>query len=182
MPSVFSASDIEKGYFQFVWIDKRILHSKKIYEAPYFLEAEISYAEGSSRAGIVLWVDLPGEAVQEPHHGDPGFNSEGIALYPTEEGDSMIVQFTGAFVHHNTPVTQIKVPKPDTASSLKGLNTYRIEDYDSAVYVFLNEAPFFLVELDDKTGPIYSSGTVYNAAMDVMGTFSDMEINDVGKV
>ncbi|RED98342.1 hypothetical protein [Marinoscillum furvescens] len=126
-PNIFSASDIENGYLQFQWISKRIIRSKNTLVPPYILVAEIGYGNGSHRGGIVIRVDNnQGERVQEPAEGDPGFNSEGIALYPTENGESLIVQFTGAYETNNTPVTRIEVPKPAGIASLKHQNTFRI--------------------------------------------------------
>ncbi len=114
LPNIFTASDITNGYLQFEWIDKRILRSKVEYSSPCILEAEIAYGDGSNYGGIVIRAvgNGSGEAVQEPADsgGGDGFNSEGIAFYPTGDADSLVVQFTGAYMQYNTPVTRIKVP------------------------------------------------------------------------
>lgn len=181
--SIFSASDIENGYLQYKWIEKRILQSKEVYSSPYILEATINYEGGSNRGGIVIRTETnPGEKVQEPAQGDPGFNSEGIAFYPTDDGDSLIVQLSGVYVKNNTPVIRIKVPKLEGIESLKGINTFRIEDYGTYIYVFINNNPFFIIGLAELDGTNYTSGSVYNSAMEVMGAFTGMEVKENGQI
>ncbi len=184
--NIFTATDIANGYLQFEWIEKRILRSKVNYSAPYFLEAKIGYGTGSNYGGIVIRSvgNQGGDGVQEPADtkGGDGFNSEGIAFYPSTTGDSLIVQFSGAFVSNNTPVTRIKVPKSDSVTNFKDINTFRIEDMDSSIYVFVNNNPLVKIELADKSGTNYTSGSVYNASMELVGSFSDMLVNDIGAV
>lgn len=180
--NVFAASDIANGYLQLVWVPKRIIRSQEVYKSPYIFEAKINYGDGSNRGGLVVRSTVPGEAVQEPATTDPGFNSEGVALYPTEDGSGMIVQFTGTYSQYKTLATRITVPKPDNVASLKETNTFRIEDYGTSIYVFLNNNPFIRIDLADKTGSIYTSGSVYNSKMELAGMFSGMEVSETGKV
>ncbi len=179
---VFTATDIADGYLQFVWIPKRIVRSKEVYKSPYTFEAKIGYGTGTNRGGLVVRANLPGEAVQEPATTDPGFNSEGVAFYPTEDGSAMIIQFTGTYSQYKTLGTRIEVPKPDDVTSLKGENTFRIEDYGTSIYVFLNDKPYIRVDLTDIVGTIFTSGTVYNSQMAVAGTFTAMVVSESGKV
>jgi hypothetical protein len=75
-------------------------------------------APGSHRGGVVIRAnpEKP-DQLQEPAQGDPGFNSEGIAIYPSEDGSEMIVQFTGIYNNNNTPVSRILIPAPEDVSS-----------------------------------------------------------------
>lgn len=41
--SVFTSEDIDSGYLQFVFPQKRILRSKLVYPAPYSFECEINH-------------------------------------------------------------------------------------------------------------------------------------------
>ena len=121
------------------------------------------------------------ESIQDPGV-DPGFNREGIAFYPTPDGGSMIVQFSGVEAGAATPITKILVPKPAGVTSLMGRGTLRVEDYGTSLYVFYNGAPYIRIDLGDNTGSVYTSGTVYNSGMIVQGTFSGMEVEVLGKV
>ena len=94
----------------------------------------------------------------------------------------MIVQFSGVEAGAATPVTKITVPKPANVLSLMGRGTLRVEDYGTSIYVFYNGEPYIRIDLSDKIGTIYTSGTVYNSDMVVMGTFSGMEVEVLGKV
>jgi len=182
---VFGATDISSGYLQFVWITKRVLLSKLSYSAPYSIETKVSYAGGSNRGGMVIRAKPTSlDEVQEPAQGDPGFNSEGLAFYPTSDGDSMIIQFTGAYVTNNTPVTRIKAPKPAgvTTNLLTDTFRLRIEDYSTSIYAFIDGIPFVRIDLSGKSGTVYTSGTVHNADMTVAGTFSGMEVEETGKI
>ena len=184
--NIFTANDIANGYLQYGWIEKRILRSKVNYSSPYVFEAKIAYGTGSNYGGLVVRAvgNTNGEGVQEPADtgGGDGFNTEGIAFYPTTTGDSLIVQFTGAFVIHNTLVTRIKVPKPVGVSNFKDVNTFRIEDMDSTIYVFVNNNPFVKIKLADKSGTNFTTGSVYNAKMELVGSFSNRLVKDVGYV
>ncbi len=182
-PGIFTASDISSGFLQFEWVRKRIIVSKLTYSPPNYLEAETGYGGGSNRGGIVIRAkgDRP-DILQEPADGDPGFNSEGIAFYPSSDGSSMIVQFTGPYAQYNTPVERIFVPKPAGVSSMKARGVIRIEDYGTSIYIFYNDDPFVRIDLSGKDKGIYTSGTVYDAQMDVVGTISNMEVESTGKV
>ena len=92
--SIFGASDISTGALQFQWIKKRVICSKKKYTQPYVFQTDFDYSNGSNRGGIVIRIQSLSESIQEPNS-DPGFNREGIAFYPTTDGASMIVQFSG---------------------------------------------------------------------------------------
>jgi len=175
------AEDVASGYFQFVWVAKRILSSKNVYDTPYSLETDIDYSAGSHRGGVVLRVGPINESIQDPGV-DPGFNREGIAIYPSIDGSSMIVQFSGVEAGATTPVTKITVPKPAGVLSLMGRGKLRVEDYGTSIYVFYNGEPYIRIDLGDKTGENYTSGTVYDAVMQVAGTFTGMEVAVQGKV
>ena len=182
VPYTFFASDISSGYLQFKWIEKRVICSKKVYSQPNVFETEIDYAAGSNRGGVVIRGRF-GESLQEPNT-DPGFNREGIAFYPTLDGSSMTVQFSGVDMgaQGNTAIVRILVPKPVGITSLLNRGKLRIEDFGSTIYVYYNGAPFIRIDLGDKTESIYSSGTVYNSDMQVLGTFAGMEVDITGKV
>ena len=181
--NIFTANDIASGYLQFVWIPKRILISKIAYTTPYILQTDLDYAGGSNRGGVIIRANpISPDQLQEPVQSDPGFNSEGIAFYPSEDGSAMIVQFTGTFNAGATPVSRIEVTKPEGVTSMLNRGTLRIEDFGTSIYVYHNENPFIRIDLSGKTGNLYTSGTVYNSNMEVAGTFSAMEIEASGKV
>ena len=180
--NVFLAADISSGYLQFKWIEKRVICSKKIYTQPYVLETDIDYSTGSNRGGVVIRGRFS-ESLQEPNM-DPGFNREGIAFYPSVNGSSMVVQFSGVDKGYNSgmAIVPILVPKPAGISSLKGRGILRIEDFGASIYVYYNGAPYIRIDLGDETEGTYSSGTVYNSDMQVMGTFAGMEVDVSGKL
>ena len=182
IPNAFSAADISSGYLQFKWIDKRVMCSKKIYTQPYVLETDIDYSTGSNRGGVVIRGRFT-ESLQEPNT-DPGFNREGIAFYPSADGTSMIVQFSGVDMgaQGNTAIVRILVPKPVGITSLLKRGVLRIEDFGETVYVYYNGNPYIRIDLGTKTESIYSTGTVYNSDMHVVGTFTGMEVDVTGKV
>ncbi|MBC7745732.1 MAG: hypothetical protein H7096_11580, partial [Flavobacterium sp.] len=182
--NIFTAADISNGYLQFVWLQKRVLVSKAQYVAPYILQTDIDYASGSNRGGVIIRVNpaTDPDELQQPASGDPGFNREGIAFYPSEDGSKMIVQFTGTLNGDATPVTRIEVPKPAGVASLKNKGNLRIEDFGTTVYVYYNGLAFIRINLGDKAGSIYTSGTVFNSDMQIAGTFSSREVEVSGKV
>jgi len=181
--NIFTSTDISAGYLQFVWLQKRLLISKTQYISPYILQTDIDYADGSNRGGVVIRANpLTPDQVQEPAQGDPGFNREGIAFYPSEDGLNMIIQFTGPLNGDSTTVTRILVPKPASVTSLLSRGILRIEDFGQSIYVYYNDSPLVRINLGDKSGSLYSSGTVYNSDMQVEGTFSAMEVEVSGKV
>ncbi len=180
---IFNASDISTGALQFQWIKKRVICSKDKYTTPYVLEADLDYTGGTNRAGVVIRIQSLSESIQEPDS-DPGFNREGIALYPTSNGSSMIVQFSGEDkgAGGGTNFTRILVPKPAGVSSLLNRGTLRIEDFGTSIYIFYNGTPFIRIELDDKIHGKYSAGVVYDANMQSKGRFTGMEIEESGHV
>ena len=181
--NIFGAGDIASGYLKFEWIRKRIICSKTLYITPYTVQTDIDYSAGSSRGGVIIRANpILIDQLQEPASGDPGFNSEGIAFYPTDDGAKMIVQFTGVINGSSTPVTRIQVPKPSGVSSLRNRGTLSIEDFGASVYVYYNGIPFIRINLGGKTGNLYTTGTVYNSDMIVAGTFTGMEVETSGKV
>jgi len=185
-PGVFTEEDISSGYLQFVWMKKRIIYSKGVYVAPYKMQVETDYADGSSRGGVVIRAFSSNlydvEYLQEPPF-DPGFNREGIAFYPSENGLSMNVQFSGTEKGRTTTsVTTIAVPKPQGITSFRTKGILRVEDFDTTIYVYYNDLPLSKIVLEGKTGQKYTSGKVYNAAMQQVGVFSGMEIETIGKV
>jgi hypothetical protein len=179
--NAFSEADNTAGYLQFVWVTKRVICSKNTYASPYTFETDIDYSAGSNRGGVVLRVGPFNEWIQDPGV-DPGFNREGIAIYPALDGGSMIVQFSGVEAGATTPITKITVPKPEGVTSLMSRGTLRIEDFGASIYIFYNGAPYIRIDFSDNTGAIYTSGTVYNSGMVVQGTFSQMEVELLGKI
>ena len=181
--NIFTASDIASGYLQFSWIHKRLICSKIKYNTPYIIQTEIDYSAGSNRGGVVIRANpFAPDQLQEPAGGDPGFNREGIAFYPSTDGTSMIVQTSGTYNGDATPATRISVPAPSGVASMRDRGTLRIEDFGTTIYVYFNNAPYIRIDLGGVTGNLYTSGTVYNSDMQVVGTFSDMEVEITGKV
>jgi len=180
---VLAPSDVASGFFQFELPTKRMMLSKKVYSSPNIFESDIQWNSTSSYGGLVIRIDTATavENVQEPATGDPGFNKEGIAFYPSEDGQSMIVQFTGAPAT-TTPVTRISVAKPTGISNMSNRGKLRIEDYGTSVYVFYNDAPYIRIDLQNKINGIYSSGKVYTSDMQIAGTFTGMEVVETGKI
>jgi hypothetical protein len=181
--NTFTETDIAAGYLQFVWVKKRIICSKTPYVSPYTIQTDLDYSAGSSRGGVVIRAN-PAliDQLQEPATGDPGFNAEGIAFYPTDDGAKMIVQFTGVLNGYSTPVKRIQVPKPVGVTSLRNRGTLSIEDFGTSVYVYYKEIPFIRIDLGGKTGNLYTTGTVYDFNMQAVGTFTGMEVEISGKV
>jgi hypothetical protein len=179
------AAAIADGYLNLMWVDRRIIVANEKQTAPYVVESEIQAIPGDATycaTPIIIRanVDDNQENPQEPATGGV-VNRTGIALYP-KEGDynnTMIVQFTNA---DYTSSARIEVPKPAALTSLTDKYTLRIEDYETSVYVFINNAPFVRIDLGDENDGIYTSGVVYDANMVVMGTFSGMKVDASGKV
>ncbi|MEN8156746.1 MAG: PA14 domain-containing protein [Bacteroidota bacterium] len=178
----FNVTDIASGYLQFVWIPKRIICSSKALDPPYVLETDIDYSAGSNRGGVVIRA-VAYESLQEPDS-DPGFNREGVAFYPSADGASMIVQFSGVDMGYGggTEFVRIAVPRPVGITTLMGRGTLRIEDFGSTIYLYYNGAPYIRIDLEAEGGSNFYSGTVYNSLLQVMGTFAGMEVEVPGKV
>ena len=178
----FNAQDITSGYLQFEWIYKRIILSKLSYYPPYTIQTEIEYPASVNQGGVVLRANpVDPDQVQEGP-GGTGFNSEGITFYPTPDGSNMIVQFSGVFNGSSTPITQILVPNPFGVGSLMNKGLLRIEDFGTTIYVYYNGIQLTRINLGGKSGSIYTSGTVYNYKMEVAGTFTGMEVEEMGKL
>ncbi len=182
--NTFSATDIAGGSLQFAWVAKRAMISQKKYYSPYLFETELDYSTGSNRGGVVIRFNKVYrlDEVQEPATTDPSFNSRGIAFYPTTDGNSMIVQFTGEYVNSATPATRILVPKPAGVTSLLQKGKIRIEDFGTSIYVYYNDVAFCRINLAEKVGSYFTSGTVYDANMSVLGTFANMHVDQTGQV
>ncbi len=178
----FSSTDITSGYLQFVWIPKRIICSKNAIDPPYVLETDIDYSAGSNRGGVVIRAKAS-ESLQEPDN-DPGFNREGIAFYPTSDGSSMTVQFSGVDMGYSgsTEFARILIPKPADVTTLMNRGTLRIEDFGTSIYIYYNEAPYIRIDIESEENGIFTSGTVYDSSIQVMGTFAGMEVEVPGKV
>jgi hypothetical protein len=178
----FGAINVSTGAINFNWPAQRIIATKNL-SIPYIFTADIDYQNNSNQGGIVLRETSGNpENMQETAFGDPGFNREGIALYPTVGGSLFIVQFNGVPVANTTGNTQAKVFVPAPASTtLLGRNTIRVEDYGTSVYVFYNGNPYIRIELDGKVGTQYTSGTVYDVNMNVVGVFSGKAIGSLGQ-
>ncbi len=183
--NTFGADDITDGYLQFTWILKRVIASKDVYTAPYTMEVDLDYTElNNNAAGVVIRGNPDNEdhfQSPNPNDGGPTFNRFGIAFYPTSDWEQMYVQITGP-EEDGFPYAQITVDKPDGVASLKTRCTIKIEDYGSSVYVYYNGDPYIRIDLGDKTGGKYTSGTVFNSAMQVAGSFSDIITDVDGKV
>ena len=180
--NAFGASNVSTGAINFNWSARRIMATKYL-SIPYAITADIDYQNNSNRGGIVLR-EASGnlDNMQEPAFGDPGFNREGIALYPYVDGSSFVVQFNGVPVANTTGNKQAKIFVPAPASTtLLSRNTIRVEDYGTSVYVFYNGNPYIRIELAGKVGTYYTSGAVYDASMNVVGVFSGMTIESFGQ-
>jgi len=179
--NTFSATDISNGYLQYNWMNKRILCSKNVYATPYILTADMDWSAGSSRGGIVLRVPTISDDIQVPANGDPGFNRQGIALYPSDDGLTMTVQFSGT-IGTPTPVTRISVPKPASVSNLRNRGILRVEDMGASIYVYYNNVFFIRIDLDGLTDGSYTTGTVYNSSFQSVGTFLGKLVSVTGKI
>ncbi len=180
-PNTFAASDVTAGYLQFVWPGKRIIYSNNACTS-YRIVSDIEYTTGSSRGGIVLRVTLTNiDNIQEPAGSGIVYNRHGIAFYPSDDGTSMYVQFSGT-IGTTTPTSRISVPKPAGVANLRNRGTLRIEDFGTSVYVFYNNSPFIRIELGGVAAGEYTSGTVYDSEFHPVGAFSGMKIPIEGKV
>lgn len=180
----FTESDISKGYLQFKWMTKRVMCSGTKNNPPYVFETKIDYAGGSNHAGVVLRFpdNVVIDKIQEGPNGTTDYNSTGIALYPVD-ANNMYVQFSGKENGTSTTRTQIIVPRPlGVGNLLNGTLIFRVEDFGSVIYIYLNDAQFVRINLGGLVGTSYTSGMVYDVNMMVKGTFSNMEIAKTGKV
>jgi len=184
--SIFTAADVAGGYLQFVWPAKRILRSKTSYTTPYVFSGVLDWSAGSGRGGMIVRAKATGnlESLQEPAISDPGFNREGIAFYPSDDGQNMVVQFSGVDNGFGlTTLTKINVPKPAGVTTLfSDQGTIRIEDFGTSLYVYYRGARFIRIDLGGLAGGVYTSGTVYDADMVSKGTFAGMEVESEGKL
>jgi peptidoglycan/xylan/chitin deacetylase (PgdA/CDA1 family) len=180
--SKFTSADAVNGYLQFLWSTKRILSSKIIYSTPYSFSSKIGYGSTSNRGGLV--VRYPAtlgsfEPAQEPSDPVSRFNGAGIAFYPSEDGTAMNIKFSGTIPAKTTPATPtpntiVSLPIPAGKPNMKtGTPTINIEDYGTTIYVYYDSAPIARIELGSVVGLNYTSGTVYNASLNVAGTFTD---------
>jgi hypothetical protein len=187
--NIFEASDIANGYLKYEWIAKRILKSTNQYDTPNRIEADMMLAGGSNRGGLVLRIGAIGagsvEDPQEPATGDPGFNRTGIAIYPSSDGSEMLVQFTGVprSISDPMPVTRINVPLPVDVPNVLGTKyTLIAEDYGSSIYVFINDKPFFRIDLSDLDQGIYTSGSIIAPDESTLGAFTERHVPEKGKI
>ncbi len=180
--SPFSEKDIAAGYLQFEWIYKRLILSKVPFYPPYTIQTEIEYPASANQGGVVLRANPVDPDQVQVAQGGPGFNSEGIAFYPTVDGSRMIVQFSAEFKGDLTQVTKILVPKPAGVANLLNKGILKIDDYGTSIYVYYNGIQLTRINLGGKVGNMYTSGTVYNYRMEVAGTFTGMEVEALGKV
>ena len=130
--SAFAAADIAPGYLQFVFPAKRLIRSKTSYSAPYVFSVVLEWSVVSNRGGVIVRAKSTGnlEALQEPAISDPGFNREGIAFYPSDDGQNMVAQFSGVDNGFSlTTVTKINAPKPAGVTSL--LTDKGIKDFNN---------------------------------------------------
>ncbi|MDF1576684.1 MAG: T9SS type A sorting domain-containing protein [Bacteroidales bacterium] len=183
MPNIFFAADISDGYLKFKWIEKRVICSREKYEQPYIFQADYDYATASNRAGMVIRIQSKTESIQEPES-DPGFNREGIAFYPSKDGNYMIVQFSGEDLGYASGMafTRIKVPKPEGVANLYDRAILRIEDFGTTIYIYHNGTPFIRIDFDPLVGELYTSGRVYDANVLEVGSFNGMEVEASGLV
>jgi len=149
----------------------------------------LDYTAGNNLGGVVIRANVVEIALPEfeklqgpnPAIGDPGFNKMGIAFYPSSDWNSMVVQVTGVEAN-DYPYAQINVPKPDGVANLNTRYTLRIEDHESTIYVYYDGSPYIRIDLSNLQDGKYTSGTVYNSAMDEVGTFSGIEVDAGGRV
>ena len=174
--NIFTSADVANGYLQFAWISKRIISSKTPYMPPYVFETDIDYAAGSSRGGVVVRGNTTNiDDMQEPSNGDPGYNRQGIAFYPSDDGLTMNVKFSGSIVVGSaTPASIISIPKPAGITNFRTRGKLRVEDFGNVLYVYYNNTALTRINLGGSLGNTYSSGTVYDANMNVLGTFANM--------
>ena len=176
--NIFTASDATSGYLQFAWVPKRIICTKTSYTPPYVLETDIDYAAGSSRGGVVVRGTVTNiDDMQEPSNGDPGYNRQGIAFYPSDNGLTMNVKFSGSIVVGGaTPAYIFSIPKPTGITNFRIRGKLRVEDFGTTLYVYYNNVALTRINLGGRQGSTYSSGTVYDANMNILGTFTNMVI------
>lgn len=186
-PNCFSAIDIADGYLQFEWVSKRIMYSKTVYGSPYVFQTTLDYSSPTSAihrdGGMVLrFNDTNLEKLQEPGKIST-FNQIGIALYPLD-ANTYRIQFNGPDLGTSlTTQTIITLPKPgDITSFLTGQHTVRVEDFGNKIYVYMNGNPFAKIVLGGLSGTTYTSGTVYDAALTQVGSFTDMVVPAIGKI
>lgn len=181
-----------EGYLDFVWPAKRIMTSHIQYSAPYAVETDLEFPipEGeepgfylSNRGGLVIRA-LPvfPDDIQEP--GEIAlWNKVGIAFFPEDEGNSMVIQISGEVKEDGTTAqTRINVPKPEGTETLWGRSTLKIEDFGQTIYAYLGGQPFFRIDFAGKEGRTYTSGAVYDSEMQEVGTFENMPVGEAGKI
>lgn len=175
----FEAANVSTGALNFNWPARRIMATKAL-TIPYTFTADIDYQNNSNRGGIVLRVNSSNlDNMQEPAYGDPGFNKEGIAFYPTGDGSSYIVQFNST-ASSGYAQAKVFVPAP-VSTTLLSRNTIKVEDYGNAIYVFYNGNPYIRIELGEKAGNQYATANVYNATMNLAGVVTGKAIESQGK-
>lgn len=179
----FSSTDISSGYLLFNWIARRVMITKEVYFSPYTFEVNLSHTGTNSYSGIVIRAN-PSNLDEVQNSGTNSFyNQEGVAFYPSSTGDALVVQVSGTYAGEpNTPTYNVNIPKPTGLNSTLDRMRIRVEDYDTTIYVFINDIPMARIDLGDLSDNIYSSGKIYDSSMKVVGTFTGMEVERVGKL
>lgn len=196
----FTADNVTGGALTLNWVPKRVMCSKVAYDTPYVFESDLEYgfmADGSSYngSGMIIRADGISEALQDYNSGDiTTYNEEGIAIFPSKDKTKMYVQFTGPrnVVNPNTgkvdptltTAKRIALPLPTGVTNAMSRAVMRIEDFGTSIYVYYNDAPYFRIDLDVNSiiDNKYTAGTVYNADMQVIDTFANMEVEVKGHV
>ena len=192
LPDAFTGfNPNEGGYLQFEWSDKRIIKAVNIYDTPYRITTEMMNAGPWFSGGIVLRVPpISGhdEDPQEPAGNGIGYNRTGIAILPNDAGDGMYVQFSAAPAPQLDPIDAIRidVPLPLGQPNLTKPDPVKfkltVEDCGSSVYVFLNDEPFFRVDLNTLSAGVYSGGTIIAPDETTIGSFTGMHVVERGKI
>lgn len=175
---------IVDGYLNIKYPKRRVVLSKAPYIAPYVFQAEMECTLGY-RASLVIRANPENlDEIQEPGDNPQGFNSEGITFYPNEAGTALIVQFNGDGIKFATTFTRIEVPNPTGVENLKVKGVMRIEDFGNRIYAYYNDVAFARINLTPLVGTetFYTAGTVLDANMNEMGTFTGMKVAINGKV
>lgn len=97
----------------------------------------------------------------------------GIHVYNSASPYSTTILFADSANETLSTATQIHVPYRDL--SLNG-KTMTICDLDSRIICFVNGEPYFSIVFSGRSGEYYTSGIVYDAASQSLGSFSGKKI------
>ena len=173
-----------------VWPDLRIIRSVNEYKPPYRITTDMMNASMTPNGGIVL--RIPDIGINEEDPQEPGantsFNRTGIVIAPNAAGDGMTVQVLGTPEEPaaNQSSTIINIPLPLGQTNIITPNRIKfkltVEDCGSSVYVFINDEPFFKIDLTTLNAGVYSEGSVIAPDESTIGTFTGMHVVQRGKI